>query len=314
MTEVTTAEGLGDLLATALTLTDQRGKPEIKSVDLPDGAKALVSLGHGADHDTQVDILDATGFDEWRGKPLTRRANPTLTNLDSFIDYIDRFKDDDSLVFANDSRESPSIVAALDYHRAGPADNGGQRFIRHSATFPVPLSDEWKGWNECDGKTLQMPEFARFLEDHIIDVMYPNEAVFSPDQGKFVETLGGLKRMADPAKLMELATGLQIFEEGQVTQAVKLNSGEAQIQIESAHRDAQGQQLLVPSMFTIAIPVFRGGEPYQIVVRLRYRKTAQGILFFYELWRADRVFDHAFNEACDKIVSTTGVKVLRGAK
>ncbi len=315
MTDVTQEAGLGALLEQAVQIGNDHGKPEVKSVELPDGGKALLNLGHSGDV-TTLEVIDPEALDHWRQTPLYVAGAPTLGSLDSLIDYVNLYKDEDSVVFASDDRSNPKIVAVLDYHVTG--DNEGEatkpRFGRHTATFPVPLSDAWKGWNDCDGKVLQMAEFARFLEDHIVDVMDPASVELSNDQEKFVNTLGGRRRMADPAKLMELATGLQIFEAGQITQAQRLESGETQITIESEHRDSSGQKLEVPSMFTIAIPVFRNGPAYQIVARLRYRKGTNGILFFYELWRADKVFDHAFDEACEQVRDSAGVTVLRGTR
>lgn len=303
--------GLGSLLHEAVDLADRKAKPEIEEVELEDGSTALMVLGHEGDC-TKADHIDPSEFDAWRSKPLHREGNPTLTTLDSLIDYTNRYKDADSVVFADDNRERPKLVTVLDYHREGGPETGSQRFGRHTAIFPVPLSDEWKAWNALNGKPLEMPVFARFLEDHIVDVMDPAAVQLGGDQEKFVGALGGKKRMADPAKLMELASGLQVFEEAQVKQAHRIQTGETQLRVENAHKDGEGNDLVVPSMFVIAIPVFKGGEPYQIVVRLRYRKTGAGILFFYELWRDDKVFDHAFNEACEKVIEQTGLSLFRG--
>jgi hypothetical protein len=73
-------------------------------------------------------------------------------------------------VFADDNRKAPSITAVLDYHKRGGPDDGGQRFGRHQARHLLPLSDEWKAWAELNGEAITMPNFARFLEDHIVDV------------------------------------------------------------------------------------------------------------------------------------------------
>jgi hypothetical protein len=113
---------------------------------------------------------------------------------------------------------------------------------------------------------------------------------------------------------MELATGLRIYEEAQVSQATNLQSGEGELILTSTHSDGQGGKLLIPSMFVIAIPVFQHGELYQIVVRLRYRKTGAGIVFVYELWRDALVFDHAFNEAVQRVREETSLTVYRGTR
>ncbi len=308
--ETTDAIGLGSLVRETRELIDEQGKPSIVPLKLDTGETAYVELSK----DNGTTVLDPDLFDAYRVNPLFREDKAKLTSLAGLIDYTVRFRDPDSVVFANDDRNNPSITTVLDYHRAGEAGVAEARFGRHEARYSVPLSDEWRAWHEHNAESLTMSNFARFLEDHIIDVLPAGAVDLSEEQRRFVDTLGGSKRVADPAKLMELATGMQIYEEGEVTQATKLQSGEGKIIVENRHTDGQGGELTIPSLFVIAIPVFRGGDPYAIVVRLRYRKTTQGILFFYELWRDDRVFDHAFDEMVNLVQAETGLSVFRGAR
>ncbi len=69
----------------------------------------------------------------------------------------------------------------------------------------------------------------------------------------------------------------------------------------------------MPGAFLVAIPVFKGGAPYQIPARLRYRVREKSITWFYELHGVDRVFDHAFSEACAKAANDTGLPLFLGA-
>lgn len=138
------------------------------------------------------------------------------------------------------------------------------------------------------------------------------ETALSEDIGKLVTTLGGKRELATPTKLIELSRGLQVNESSAIREAVKLSSGEGVISFQSEHLDAAGEQLHVPSMFLLAIPVFRNGPLYQVLARLRYRKQPGGLVFWYELSRTDRVFDHAFDEAVEQVRNDTGLPVLLG--
>lgn len=304
--------GEGSLLEHTKSLVEDHAKASVDSIDIGDGDRAIIQRNP----DGGVSILDSADFDSWREKPLFLHGSPRITDLGSLIDYTNRFKDSDSVVFANDDRSSPSIAAVMDYHIAGegPDHSDRARHGRHTATFPVPLSDEWKAWHQYNGQQLAMANFARFLEDHIVDVMPQGMVELNDEQKRFVTTLGGMQKLAEPAKLMELASGLQVFTEGEVQQAQRLSSGEGQITIKERHTDGKGSDLIVPSAFVIAIPVFRNGEPYQILVRLRYRPTSAGVTFFYELWRDDRVFDHAFDEAVQRVATETDLPVFRGSR
>ncbi|MDE8453326.1 DUF2303 family protein, partial [Klebsiella pneumoniae] len=89
-----------------------------------------------------VTPMAASVFDQYRTNPLRRAGTATMLSLDSLIDHVNRFKDADTVVFADDSRSAPSMTAVLDYHRAGAS--GDPRFGKHRSLYAFPLSDEWK--------------------------------------------------------------------------------------------------------------------------------------------------------------------------
>lgn len=254
-------------------------------------------------------------FAEHRLAPKRKSDHASMRDLDSLIAYTNRFKDEGSALFANDDRGSPSITAILDFHPQGEPHQSG-RFGDHRASFAFPLSDEWKVWGNGDDKKMTMIDFASFLEDHIIDVLHPDAITIDEsdeETARFVSMMGGKAAMADPARLLEIASNLQVNENSVVAQANKLASGEGAIEFRNEHEThSSGQKIVVPKMFAIAIPVFKGEGAYRVFARLRYRKTNAGIVFWYELWRTDRVFDHAFREAADRAASETELPLLIG--
>lgn len=298
--EVVTANGA---VRETRELMEAYYRPDVREITEPGtGQKALVSVGgDGVTH------IGRDAFDEYREAPVRRKGTATVTDLDSFIAHVDRFKDGDSAVFADDDRSEPSLTAVLDYHAAGA--DGAPRFGGHRTRYAFPFSDEWKAWSESDAKPMSMVEFAAFLEDHIVDVL-ADDSELPADMQKFVDAVGG--KIASPTKLMEIAVNLQVHEKSTLREATKLSSGEAELSFQSEHTDASGKPLKVPSLFLIGVPVFRNGDPWRIAVRFRYRKTQGGVLFFYEMWRPDRVFDAAFKEACDKVREATGLPLLMG--
>jgi uncharacterized protein YfdQ (DUF2303 family) len=305
-TDIEIETGLGTVLGQARDLVEDYIRPEVRTVVEPGtGIEALAIVTRSG-----IEAVPAKVFDESRDKPRFRTGTATFFDLDSFIAHVNRFRDSDSIVFANNDRSKPSLLSVLDYHREGSSSDPA--FLQHRGRFAFPLSDEWKAWNEVNGENMEMVEFAAFLEDRIIDVLPAENINLSGDQRRFVEALGGEQRIASPAKLMELSRGLQVFEHSEVSSAAKLASGESKMTFSSQHVDAQGGELKVPSLFVIAIPVFVNGPTYQVLVRLRYRKVGAKLVFFTELWRTDRVFDHAFDEAIAQVGTDTGLPVLLG--
>lgn len=303
------ASGVGEALAQALAVTDEYTKPFVQEFMEPlTGFMATALITREGAIPVPPSI-----FDEYRDKPRFRRGTATLTDLDSFIAHVERFKSEESAIFAKDDRTNPSLTAVLDYHPKG-ADSD-PAFGKHRSTFSFPLSDEWKAWHAKNGvrNAMTMGEFAEFLEDRIIDVEHPLDSGFSDERTKdFIDKLGGLSVVATPTRLLELSTSLSVNENATVREATKLASGEGHVVFQSEHVDAAGAAVDIPSLFVLTIPVFKKGAYYRVVSRLRYR-VRPTVVFWYELWRDDLVFDHAFDEALAKVREETALPVLLGA-
>lgn len=273
----------------------------------PNGAKVAALI---TGREQAVRILKPEDFDPFRERPVRRRGTAVLTTADSLIEHVNRFKDADSVIFADNNRQSPSLTAVLDYHPAG-ADSQ-PRFGTHRAHFGFPLSDEWKAWDAQNAQAMSMAQFAAFLEDRVIDVLQvtsPDEEL-TPEQRQFISATGG--SIATPSQLLMISATLKINESNAVKEARNLTTGEAEVTFESSHEaTVRGDAIKVPSVFIIAIPVFKNGALYRVLARLRYR-NAGGLKFWFELWRTERVFDHALTEACEKVRAETGLPLLYG--
>lgn len=307
MVDQTQPEGIGNAIHRSLEVVEQYAKPiVVEFTDPLSGVVAPALVGKEG-----IKPVPASIFDEYLAAPRFRRGTATLTDLDSFIGHVNRFKSEESVVFANDDRARPGLAAVLDYHPAG--SESAPAFGRHKSTFAFPLSDEWKAWQAHDKEAMSLTDFAQFLEDRIVDVEHPADATFSDERtNDFIDKLGGKGRLASPTRLLELSQGLSINENSTVKEASRLQSGEGHVVFESEHVDANGLAVDIPSMFVLTIPVFKNGAYYRVLARLRYRVRG-GVTFWYELWRTDLVFDHAFKEALDKVRQETSLPVLLGS-
>ncbi len=244
--------------------------------------------------------------DEYRDAPERIEGAAAMTNTESLIEYVKLYKEEGfSALFAQDSREHPSLLAVLDY----PAP-GKPRFGKHRAHYRFPVSDEWKAWMGIAEKPLKQDEFAEFFEEHCVDLRPPDFDDLSIRA--FVEQLEIL--LAKPAELLELAKGLAVHVHHQIRQNVDLGKGVQGLTFQTDLQDAQGNQLKVPGGFMIAIPVFRGGDAYKIPVRLRMKVSSDKGKVTWSLhpWGADRTFDWAFSEAVSRVSQETGVKLYFG--
>lgn len=246
-------------------------------------------------------------LDEYRLAPERRKGTAHVSALGSFIALVNRFKDGDSVIFADASQAAaPKLVAVLDYHRHGA--EGAPRFGQHRIVYDFPVSDEWTAWRKNAGQGMQQGAFAEFIEEHLIDTIEPSGA--KDGARKLADLLGCV--FAAPQKLLELSRGLSVHVGHRVANAVNLATGEAQILFSEEHHDDKKQPLKIPGAFLLAIPVFRLGAIYEIPVRLRYRVQGGNVTWSYQLYRDAAVFEDAFTEACTSATQSTSLPLFIG--
>jgi uncharacterized protein YfdQ (DUF2303 family) len=274
---------------------------QVRTVEFEDGvvpAGAPVLIGPEGVKATSLKRL----IDEFRTQPERVQGTATIGDADSFLAHVARFAAERSAIFASADRKVPALVAVYDY-----SGKGAPAFHQHRARYACPLSEEWQAWAAKDGQAMQQADFAAFLEDRIGDVIVPPIGELDEFAALMQATF------ATPQKLLELARGLAITAELRVKQAVNLSSGAGSLQFEEVHAGEGGQPLTVPNFFLIAIPVFRSGPAYRIPVRLRYRVSGGKIVWFYNGHRADKVFDHAFDEIVHRVAEGSKLPVYVGA-
>ncbi len=279
--------------------------PSTINIEHPDGTKAVLMARPNGDKGIAIESLKGA-FDQYRKKPEFRHGTAKFEDLASFIAHAKRFADKDSALFAAGS-STPTLTSVLDYHEAGP--EGAPRFGKHRGVYAFPLSDEWQAWTQRNVKFMTQSEFAEFIENRILDISDPSGAL---DRAKEFSAALGCS-FASPSKLIELSRGLAMRVDCKVQNATNLATGETQLQYVTQHTDELGAPLKVPSAFLITIPVFKTGSVYQIPARLRYRTRDAKISWFFELYRIDRVLDHAVREACTLAATETGLPLFYGS-
>jgi uncharacterized protein YfdQ (DUF2303 family) len=289
-------------------------------------AAQVVSLTRGGPSGAAVLVLPKEAqviglkplLDAYLPTPERRTGTAHLVTLESFIAHVLRNKDSGSVIFADPNPKAPSMTAIFDYNLAGPAAMEGSeegnpaRHGHHRAAYAFPLSEEWKAWTAQNDQPMTQAGFAAFLENRIADV-----SEFIPDKvgetaRAFFQKVGLGVAVAGPNRLLQLSRDFAVHADEKVRSAINLQTGETTIQYEAAHVDQQGAPLQVPGAFLIGMPVFKGGAPYEVAARLRYRKDGPTIKWSYQLYRTDLIFDHAFAEAFNEAATKTGLPLFQG--
>lgn len=241
-------------------------------------------------------------------RPDRRIGTVHIGRTQSLINFTNLYKGPESVIFATGSVTQTSIQAlarvVFNYHPFGVEQEaaGHGDFV---AEYKFPVSKELKSWIECNGKAMPQADFARFIEDRIVDMVDPQFHELGRDLTRVLAGNG-----ADPITMLELSRGLEVRVNEQVKNVGRLQTGEVQLTFSVDHSGADGQPLRVPSWFIINVPVFEGDEPHSIPVRLRYRVKEGVVTWFYELFRIEKTFDSAFYNTLGRIQDETGLNLF----
>ncbi|WP_296584268.1 DUF2303 family protein [Xanthobacter sp.] len=248
------------------------------------------------------EILDAR-------PPLERMGSAAVTTLDSFIELVNRHKDDGSAIFARSIGMKPSLQAVIDYHKAGETHEA--RHCRHRIVYDFPLTDEFKAWVDGDGKKLPQVEFATFIEDHAAELSAPMDGEVTEYELLFKESF------ASPAELIDLSRNLEVYEGAKVKQGARLQSGERQVIFTTEHTNANGDPIDIPGIFMVSVAPFFSGEAepekVRIPARIRYRIAGGAIVWFYQLYRWEYFLRERVQQDAAFAAEATGLPCYEGA-
>lgn len=315
-----TAETMRDVMADI-------GKHEI--VQTPeDPALNKCHLVTMPDHRKVEDLTDIIRDANEYLKPARRKGTAHLDDLQSLIDWANRFKGPTSTLFAKPDMAKPTLTCIADYHAEGPADSTNQngdptaRHCHHRAVYDFPLSEEWKAWMGISGNPIEKDALGEFIEAQAKDIMDPTPAVLEGKESdknqkwenRLIQTATKIEgRYGQLNQLLAMSKQFQVFETSNLQVKTNRDTGEQEIQFLNEHKAADGKPLNIPNLIIIAIPVFMGGAPYRMPVRFRYRKIGGSVRFLMSIYNPEKAFEAAFREAVTKATEKTKLPVFMGS-
>lgn len=205
----------------------------------------------------------------------------------ALIDYVNRFREWSTILFAN--ADMGEIVAQIDYHRppegAEPACLPGA--CKHQATLKLRPSEEFARWDAFEGDLHPQAEFARFLEENAVDILHP-----------------------EAASMIEVAHDLSAAEGVKFSSKVDLRSGNRRFHYENETR-VEGD-IVIPSRFTLSIPLYSGEAPIELEALFRYRVAPGGLFLGFEWRRVEYLKLAHFKQIAFAIAEGTGAAVFLG--
>lgn len=207
--------------------------------------------GHALIHHQDMNV---TSLDRFLKEPRRIKQEQVNLSLDSFIDYLDRFGRDETVVFVRTNPfmlDHMDLLAIIDYHdRDDGADTDRPSFCTHVVHAGLFVSNQLRRWHGATGKWMNQEDFALFLEDNLPDIIEP-----------------------DAATVLEQVQDLTVHSDWSVNSVVRLDSGLNQLVYdEKQHSTKYATQI------KISTPLFENGtgDLRTFTIRVRCKLAANG--------------------------------------
>jgi len=214
-------------------------------------------------------------------EPEVIKATPSFDMLDSFHDYVNAFKTNQTLIFGSQSQAI--LTAVMDYHT--PTTVGK---LAHIAKLNLKHSQAWKDWNAINGRQLGQVDFAEFLEEHVDDIFTP-----------------------DAATLLELVENFTEKRTIEFQSNVKRSNGNIVLSYKDTDDNSSGSTKL-PEQLTLSLPVYEGEVPLPVRAFLRASTKGGELKILVKLQGLPKILADAFGLICASVEQTTTLKVAHG--
>lgn len=230
--------------------------------------------------------------------------------VESFIEYTNRMKNFDTVVFADIATNT--LLSVIDYHKMpprnlppsaeGPFDDDTPKaeLAKHSVTLRLPFSLEWQTWMGKHDGLLSHKAFATFLEHNSIDIL-PLPRVMATNEDE-----------ADaPSNLLELTRSLQVVQNVNFNSSVRHGSYDRVEFQKQADATAKGS-ISLPLEFYIRIPVYFGEEAVELKCFIRKEIDDDTLKIGYSISRAENVRQAEFHRIVSTVAGAVELCTLYG--
>lgn len=234
--------------------------------------------------------------------PRWLKQTVKLQDAKSFCDYVNRFKDDDTVIFSNVSPTAASFEAVMDYHIA-PSPLGGADVQRcgHRALFTTQATEEWKVWQAANRKAMTQVEFATWLEDNLSLFVTPKEQPEVPSG----------------APLLELIRTLHGHQNARFNTNLRLNTGafsvayEEDVEVNGTIATKPGS-IALPPIVVAGFSIFEGSSPYEVPARLKTRIESRRLMIHFETIALHKIVRESIDAIVAQVAEQTKIVPLIG--
>lgn len=248
-------------------------------LDLADGRQFIIHPpGYVAKDVTRAENVEPP-------MPKYIKQHVSVQTKASLVDYIERFKTDSTVVFANIAGNV--IEAVIDYHGASVGDVSKPAIGSHRAILELAFSTPWELWCGIDGSMFRQTDFAKHIEEN-------SEDILSPAGASLLEMVLDLEKSKTVRVVRKMRTAGS--DDGQSGNTVEVNGTE------------------LPSIFTLSMPVYFGESPVQIKAFTRDALSQDKIITIgFKLARLEVIRQTEFLRVSQEIATATSVPMIAGS-
>ena len=228
---------------------------------------------------------DLRSVEKYQTNPNHATGGMDAVTVEAFIEYYERYSQPDTSVIFADLRTF-TMLGVIDWHAEHTPGFGFHRVV-----YTAPRTEEWQAWCKNDGVKMAQQDFAYFIEERMEDIRSP---------------LG--------AEVLEIAQHLEAKKNVDFVSGQRLSDGQREFTYVETIGTAQSRnQITVPETFVLGLPIFYGGEFYEVTARLRYRINERRLIFWYDLSHRVQLEQTAFNLIVDDVREKVTTPVFAGA-
>lgn len=213
--------------------------------------------------------------------PTYIKENVEVQTKDSLVEYITRFKTEDTVVFAD--IENNRIVGIIDYH----SKENKPAITSHRAVLDLAFSTPWITWTRIEGHMYKQADFAKFIEEN-------SEDISSPSGAALLEMVLDLEKNKTIRVVRKMRTAGS--DDGESDNKVEVNGTE------------------LPSVFNLLLPVYFGEAAVPVRAFTRDAVSNDKIITIgFKLARTEMIRQAEFLRISEEIADATDVPMIAGS-
>lgn len=238
--------------------------------------------------------VDVRSLEQYQARPSRVRDSVIFNQVESFVDFYNKF----APVFtpftkAYAKNGGVHVQTIFDYHTVTDGTDALMpealpAFGHFTATLELDEDTELKVWRGNNNNFMPQMDFVEFIDANLHNIV-------TPEAAELLEML----------QLIE-GTRNAVFRSGQ-----RLTNGQVSLAYDEDIQTTGGKKkMTLPSEIHLSIRFFKHSPRRDVTVRLRYRITEKGGVFFcYQIPQLEDLMELAYNEVVEQVKTGTKTAV-----